>query len=172
MNVSSVFDVAYSREKAKRDAIEDREKQIFFNKCLRHINGEDAYHFLAQKAATILGCKKPNHGVYAVVNYYFDNLEYFDCSFEQWLTSDNGPIVRWGSDIRKLFPELAMISDSKFEIAKMAEKFYGVEIELDWEGEYMYSLEFNFKEINSKRVKMDEVQEIMKNIILEKLGGE
>ena len=172
MNVNDVFDVAYSRVKAEREAVEDRERQIFFNECLRHIDGEDAYHFLAQKAAVILGCQKPNEAVYAVVNYYFENVKHFDCSFEEWLRSDNGPIVRWGSDIRKLFPELAMISNDKFEIAKMATKFYGVKIELDWDGEYMYSLEFNFKEINPKRVKMDEVKEMMKDIILEKLGGE
>lgn len=172
MNVSDVFEVAYRREKKEREAIEERERNIFFNKCLRHINGEDAYHFLAQKAAIILGHKRPNQGVYEVVNYYFDNLEHFDCSFEEWLRGDNGPIVRWGNDIKDLFPELAIISDDKYEIAEMAKKFYDVEIEFDWEGEYMHSLEFNFKEINPKRVKMNEVKELMKNILLEKLGGE
>lgn len=169
MNVSDCFDVAIGRELAQKRAIEERERQIFFNKCLRHIDGEDAYAFLTQKAARLLGFSKPNPGVYVIVNYFFDNLEHFDCSFEEWLQADNGPLVRYG--LKGLFPELELISSNEHEIAKMAKEFYGISIETDWEGDYWYSLEFDFRELNSKRVKLDEVQEMVKSIILEKLEG-
>lgn len=169
MNVSDVIEVAWSRKKAKIQQDEDRERQIFFNKCLRNIDGADAYDFLTQKAARILGFKEPNPGVYVVVNYFFDNLEHFDCSFEEWLQADNGPLVRYG--LKGLFPELELISSNEYEIAKMAKEFYGISIETDWEGDFWYSLEFDFRELNSKRVKLDEVQEIVKSVILEKLKG-
>ena len=169
MNVNVCFDVAWSRKKAKRQEIEDRKNQIFFNKCLRHIDGQDAYHFLTQKAARSLGFSKPNPGVYKVVNYFFDNLEHFDCSFEEWLEADNGPLVRYG--LKGLFPELEFISNNEHEIAKMAKEFYGISLETDWESEYWCALEFDFRELNSKRVDIKEVQEMVKSIILEKLGG-
>ena len=143
----------------------------FFNRCLKEMNGKNAYEFLAKRASEILGLRGDvNECIYRIVDYYFENEEHFDCSFKEWLEADNGPIVRYG--IKGLFPELEFISKDKFEIAKLAKEFYNVELKFDWEGNYVYSLEFNFKELNPKRVDLDEVREIVKNIIFEKLRRE
>lgn len=168
MNVNDCWDVAFERACAENRKVEERERQIFLNKCLRQIKGEDAYEFLVHKAAKILGHGgEPNIGVYAIVNYYFDNEEYFDCSFEDWLKADNGPLVRYG--LKGLFPELEFVTDSQREIAKLAKEKYGVELTSNWEGKYFWSFEFNFKEINSKRVDLDKIKEELKNKILEEL---
>ena len=144
--------------------------KVFFERCLKEISGRDAYEFLAQKASEILGHSKPNECIYIIVEYYFENEEHFDCSFREWLRGDNGPIVRYG--IKGLFPELELVAKDKFEVAKLAKEFYDVELKFDWEGDFVYSLEFNFKEINPKRVKLDEVREVVKAAIFEKLREE
>ena len=166
MNVRDVFDVAVEREMAEDRAIEDRERQIFLNECLREIDGEDAYRYLTYKASKILNCSE-GEGVIAITNYYFENKKHFDCSFEEWLRADNGPLVRHG--IKGLFPEFEVLTSDKWEIAKLAKKHYGVEIEFEFDGYEMYSLEFDFKAINSKRVDMEKVKEQMKLIIKEML---
>ena len=168
MNVNDCFDVAFERKCTEDRKIEERERQIFLNKCLREIDGEDAYTFLVTKAARILGFRDDsNVGVCAITNYYFENKEHFDCSFEEWLRADNGPLVRYG--LKGLFPEFEIITDKKFEIAKLAEEKYGVKLESDWEGDYFWSFEFNFKEINSKRVNLEKIKKELKSKIMEEL---
>lgn len=161
------WDVYIDREIQKDRAERVREDQIFFNKCLREVDGRDAYDFLVFKASKILGCSK-GECAYAIVNYYFENQEHFDCSFVDWLRSDNGPIVK--SNIQALFPEFATITNNKYEIAKMVEEYYGIEIDFDCDGYNFYSLEFNFKELNAKRVDLDKIKEQMKDLILKELN--
>jgi len=160
-NLEETMQRHYDEEEAKR--------QKFLNKCLAVINNEDAYEYLCYKASKLLKCGVDN--CYRFVNYYFDNQEHFDCSFEEWLMAENGPLYR--SSIRGLFPEFEVITTNKYEIAKMAREYYGVDIkcEPEWEGYGVYSFEFNFKELNKKRIDMNEFKEEAKNLILEKLGG-
>ena len=163
------WDVYVDREIKKDREERAMEEQQFFNKCLREINGRDAYDFLCLKASRILGCGTDiPEPVYTIVNYYFDNQEHFDCSFTEWLSADNGPIVRY--DIKKLFPELALISQSKYEIAKLAKQYYNIDIKFDFDGFYYYSLEFNFKELNKIRIDIKSIEEKMKNLILSELN--
>ena len=166
MNVKDVFDVAVEREIAKDRAKERREEQIFLNKCLREIKGPDAYEYLIYKATKILNCSR-GEGVYHIVEYYFNNQEHFDCSFTEWLLADNGPIVR--RDIKGLFPEFELITSNKYEIAKLAKEKYGVEINFDFEGYEMHSLEFDFREINKKRANLSNIKERMAKLIMEEL---
>ena len=168
MNVEDIFDVAFERACAEDRRIEERERQIFLNKCLREISGDDALEFLLHKASKLLGCRGSlNEGVHVITEYYFDNQEHFDCSFEEWLTADNGPLVRHG--IKGLFPEFEFITDDKHEIAKLAKEKYGVELKFDWEGYYVYSLEFDFRKINSQRVDLESIKEELKAKIMEVL---
>lgn len=166
MNVRDVFDVAVERDIAESRAKEKREEQIFLNKCLREIKGPDAYEYLIHKAAKILNCSV-GEGVHTIVQYYFNNQEHFDCSFTEWLSANNGPIVRRG--IEGLFPEFEIITSSKYKIAKLAKEKYGVEIYFDFEGYEMYSLEFDFREINKKRANLSNIKERMAKLIMEEL---
>lgn len=162
------WDVYVDRKIQKDREERSRDRQIFLNKCLREIDGEDAFRILLLKASRILGCSDNiNEGVDVITSYYFDNQEHFDCSFTEWLKSDNGPIVRHG--IKGLFPEFEIITKDKYEIAKMAKEYYGIELHFDFDGYYVYSLEFSFKELNAKRVDMVRIKEEMKNLILSEL---
>ena len=163
------WDVFIDREIQKDREERARDRQIFLNKCLREIDGEDAFEFLLIKASRILGCgKEVNEGVDVITSYYFDNQEHFDCSFTEWLNAENGPIVRHG--IQGLFPEFEVITKDKYEIAKMAKEYYGIELHFDFDGYYVYALEFNFKELNKIRIDMKKVQEKTENLIRQELS--
>lgn len=164
MNVKDVMEVWIDRMKKEDEAKRQRENDIFFNACLREINGEDAYHYLIIKASKIMNTPK----IPLFVNYYFENKEHFDCSFEEWLVADNGPLYR--NSIRGLFPELEVITHDEYEIMKMANEYYGLDLHMDPCDEFIYAYEFNFKELNEKRVNMDEIKDEMKNLILQKLN--
>lgn len=161
MNGLMCIDVYMKRrenQRLERGLRDDKERE-FFNRCYREIRPEDAYDFLVLKASNILKTKM--RYCYRFVNYYFENKEHFDCSFEEWLSGHNGPLVR--SSIRGLFPEFELITDDKYEIAKMARDHYGIEIYHD--GEYddtVYSFEFDFRELNKKRVDLADINEKVK----------
>ena len=162
------WDIDIDKEIQKEEEKRARDRQIFLNKCLEEIDGEDAFEFLLIKASRILGCgREINEGVDVITSYYFDNQEHFDCSFTEWLLSDNGPIVR--ENIKSLFPELAIITQDKYEISQMVKQYYNIDIHWDCDGYYFYALEFNFKELNKIRIDMKSIKEKMKNLILSEL---
>lgn len=148
------------------DMIVDKERQLFLNKCLKEIDGEDALHALVYKATQILNCSR-GEAVIEIINYYINNQEHFDCNFHEWLLADNAPIVR--SSIKGLFPEFEFLTSNKYEIAKLVKEHYGIDIKFDFEGYEMYSFEFNWKELNAKRLDLDKIKEEMKAKILEAL---
>lgn len=145
---------------------EERKFQEFCNRCLREIDGRDAYDYLVYKCSKIL--RAPRGQCYRFVNYYFDNPEEFDCSFEEWLESDNGPLFR--DSIKGLFPEFEAITNDKFEIAKLVRDNYGIEIYHDREyDDYVYSFEFSFKELNSVRINYKNIKDEVVKIIMQEL---
>lgn len=162
------WDVYIDREIQKDREVRDMERQKFLNKFLREIKAEDAYRIVCVKASRMLGCGTSiPEPVYDIVNYYFDNQEHFDCSFMEWLSSDNGPIVR--KNIKSLFPEFAIITQDEYEISQMVKQYYNIDIYWDHDGYYFYSLEFSFKELNKIRIDMKSIKEKMKNLILSEL---
>ena len=173
MNWNDCIDIDILMQRKKNIRLErggnedDRKEQIFFNRCLREVDGRDAYDYLTFKASKLLDCSMSQ--AYRFTNYYFENKEHFDCSFEDWLLADNGPLYR--SSIYGLFPEFEAITKDEYEIAKMAREYYGIEIYHvpEWEGYGVYSMEFNFKELNAKRVDMKVVKETVKDLILKEL---
>ena len=172
MNLKDICDIDIymtrrENERLERSSKEDREEQIFFNKCLREIDGRDAYDYLNYKASKLLDCDVSQ--AYRFTTYYFENKEHFDCSFEEWLLADNGPLYR--SRIDGLFPEFEAITKDKYEIAKMAREYYGIEIYHvpEWDGYGVYAMEFNFKELNQKRVDMNTIKKTIKELVLKEL---
>ena len=160
------FDKELDEMMEQERAQEAKEAEIFYGKCLKAMTGRDAFDWWVHKATKLLKCSH-GEGAYVITDYYFDNMEHFDCSFEEWLLSDNGPIVRHG--IKGLFPEFEVITSDKYEIAKLAEEKYGVKLEFDFDGYEVWCLEFNFKEINEKRVDMEKIHDTLKKLVMEEL---
>ena len=170
MNLKDYFDVWIDRKHAEHRQKDARREQVFFNRCLREMDGRDAYDYLTIVASKILNCEPRE--CYRFVNYYFENQEHFDCSFTEWLWADNGPLCR--SSIFGLFPEFEILTKDGFEIAEMARKFYGIEIyhldEFDgYDNGPVYAMEFSFKELNEKRVDLDKIKETVKAMIIEEV---
>ena len=163
MNINGLeyIDIMMKRrenQRLERGLRDDKERE-FFNRCYREIKPEDAYDFLVLKASKLLDTKM--RYCYRFVNYFFDNQEHFDCSFTEGLTGHNGPLVR--SSIYGLFPEFELITNDKYEIAEMAREHYGIEIyHSDEYDDTVYSFEFDFRELNKKRVNLVEINEKVK----------
>lgn len=144
----------------------EREQQAFFKKCHDKIDsGELIYHLLG------LGlCERfkldlrydgePPYVVWALVNYYVDEV---DENWIDWLSNDNAPLIRPISQLKKIFPELAAITDDGEKIIDLANKLYGLEIQTDYDccsgySKYFYAYSFNFNSF--KPLPIDEIKAI------------
>lgn len=139
------FNVVVSRKQKERDLERERENNIFFNKCLRAIKGEDAYQYFCSKTADILDIGKHYtwcDPVYAIVNHFFDNDMYKEMSLEDWLYSDDGPVIFSLFDMKKIFPEFALVCRSEHEIVDAANEKYNLSLEI--RENYVWSLSFNW----------------------------
>ena len=139
------FDVYLDREEKKMDLETERENNIFFNKCLRAINGEDAYRYFCNKTAEILDVERHYSWcgpVYAIVNYFFDNDMYREMSLEDWLYSDDGPVIFSLFDMKKIFPEFALVCINEHKIVETANEKYNLSLEID--EDYVWSLSFDW----------------------------
>ena len=167
VNAMDIFEVRSSRIKAEYEAKRKRKDDILFNKCLREIKNVDAYRYLVHITGKTLDCK---YGAELIVMHFMNHRDEYDCSFIDWLYADDGPICKYS--IKGLFPELEVLSDDEYTIMKMANEYYDLDIHMDPCDDFIYAFEFNFKEINKKRVNVNDVKEKMKKIIKEQLGGE
>lgn len=82
--------------------------------------------------------------VYELIKYYVNNV---DMNLMDWLYSDNAPFLVPTHKIGDYFPEFKGIAESDYEIVKLANKVYGVDLLLDYDcctGGYVYAYEFNF----------------------------
>lgn len=88
---------------------------------------------------------------YEILNYYIEEV---DEDFEAWLYSDDAPLVRPVSDLRRIFPELVLHNDiSDKEIIDLVNKVYDIDLKLDYGYIYSYSFNFNsFKPIPAQEI--------------------
>lgn len=88
---------------------------------------------------------------YEILNYYIEEV---DEDFEAWLYSDNAPLVRPVSELRRIFPELILHNDiSDKEIIDLVNKVYDIDLKLDYGYIYSYSFNFNaFKPIPAQEI--------------------
>lgn len=167
VNAMDVYEVRCSRIDAEYEAKRKRENDILFNKCLREIKNVDAYKYLVHIAGKTLDCK---YGAELMVMYFMDHRDEYDCSFIDWLYADNGPICKYS--IKGLFPELEVISNDEYEIMQMANEYYDLDLRMDPCDDFIYAFEFDFREINKKRVNVDDIKKKMGEVIKKQLKGE
>lgn len=162
----------YLEEKREKERIE---RKKFFDKCASKItDGKFIYHLLGlalcERFKLDLNYNgEPPNVVWNIVNYYVDeiNEDYVD-----WLVRDDAPIIRPISDLKRIFPEIALIKNNENEIIELANRLYGLEIKTDCSGystSYFYAYKFDFNSFVP--LPIDEIKSIKKEIeILTKYG--
>lgn len=82
--------------------------------------------------------------VYELIKHYMENV---DMKLMDWLYSDKAPLLVPTHKIGKVFPEFKGIAKNDFEIVKLANKVYNLDLQVDYDcctGGYVYALEFDF----------------------------
>lgn len=98
---------------------------------------------------------------YEILDYYIEEI---DEDFEAWLYSDDAPLIRPVSDLRKIFPELILYNYmTDKEIIVLANKIYNVDLKL-YNGDYIYSYSFNFNSFEP--ISAQEVHKIKEEIAI------
>ena len=149
-------------EKAMEERRRQREEELqrFFDKCASKINdGRQIYHLLALRL-----CERFHIDyTFEIPIVVFDLLDYYveevDEDFEGWINKEDAPLIREASQLLRIFPEIACITENHYRIVEIANKIYGLDLRLCKEefGEgyvYSYSFDFNsFKPIDMNRIK-------------------
>lgn len=139
------LDVQLERDMEAYRQEEEIEKNKFFSKCLRAISGRDAYKYFCSKVAETMDIKEHYDWcdpVFIIVNYFFDNDMYKEMSLDDWLLSDNGPVIFSLFDMKKIFPEFKLICKNEHEIVHTANQKYSVDLKII--DSYVYSLSFDW----------------------------
>lgn len=92
-----------------------------------------------------------------IAKHYVDSDD-IDLGFEEWLYSEDAPLLMRLSSIGKVFPELKEIAKNDRHIVKLANELYGLELKVDDCGytRFVYAYRFNFNSftpLDLKRVK-------------------
>ena len=150
--------------KRKREE-EEKERLAFLDRCANKVkdNSDLIYRLLALGLCSRFNLKldyngEPPYVVYGILNYFVDNV---DIEWDEWLYSDDAPLIRPIDELKKVFPELASITSNNEEIVELANKLYELEIETDYDccsgySKYFYANSFNFNDftpINVSEIK-------------------
>lgn len=167
-----------SLEEEMRKWEEEREKErlAFLKKCHEKITDDSTVYLgLSYIIANRFRISESYHGsgfhdvVYDILNYYVDNV---DEDFMKWLHKDDGPFVKTPKQILKIFPEFSCITDSAFEIMKIANQMYGLDMKYDsndYHGTYIYAYSFDYNSFTP--VDIEAVKSLKDEIkVLEKHG--
>jgi hypothetical protein len=104
-------------------------------------------------------------GVWAILNHYIENV---DEDFQTWIDKEDAPMIRPVSQLRKIFPEFKYIKED-WKLIETANKIYGLDMELDHEEEYFFSLSFDFNSFTP--INVDGIHELKEEIkVLQKYG--
>lgn len=141
-------------------------RQKFLEKCLSKItDGELAYDLLKLKLCERFDIDTDVHPpevIYIVLNHFVENV---DEPFMEWLTKDDAPLIRPVSHLKTIFPELTVITENKYKLVELANKIYGLDLEVSEEymgSDYIYSLSFDFNSFTPLPV--DDVVELAREI--------
>ena len=152
----------YLRQKREE---EEKERLAFLDRCANKVkdNSDLIYRLLALGLCSRFNLKldyngEPPYVVYGILNYFVDNV---DIEWDEWLYSDDAPLIRPIDELKKVFPELASITSNNEEIVELANKLYELEIETDYDccsgySKYFYANSFNFNDftpINVSEIK-------------------
>lgn len=141
-------------------------RQKFFDKCLSKIdNGELAYDLLRLKLCKRFDIDTDFHipeVIYIVLNHFVENVEE---PFGKWISKDDAPLIRPASELKTIFPELKAITNNNHKIVELANKIYGLDLEIsnDFMGDkYVYSLSFDFNSFTP--LPIDEIVKLIREI--------
>lgn len=152
----------YLRQKREE---EEKERLAFLDRCANKVkdNSDLIYRLLALGLCSRFNLKldyngEPPYVVYGILNYFVDNV---DIEWDEWLYSDDAPLIRPIDELKKVFPELASITSDNEEIVKLANKLYNLDIKTDYDcfydcSKYFYANSFNFNDftpINVSEIK-------------------
>lgn len=155
---------------------EEKERLAFLDKCANKVKDDSdlIYRLLALGLCSRFNLElnyngEPPYVVYGILNYFVDNV---DMGWDDWLYSDDAPLIRPINELKKVFPELALIYDNEEDIVKLANKLYDLDIKTDYDsiyeyGKYFYANSFNFNSftpINVSEIKKlkDEKETLIK----------
>lgn len=154
------------RAMQKYREIEEQKHLAIIDKCASKITDNDLiYRMCALKIMQRFELQLRWDGeapyiCYEILNYYIEEV---DEDFEAWLYSDNAPLVRPLSHLRRIFPELILHNDiTDREIIDLVNKVYGIDLRLD--DDYIYSYSFNFNAF--KPIPAQEVHKIKEEIAI------
>lgn len=161
MNARDIFDVYVNRKEEERRVRRERETQVFFNKCLRAIDGEMAYKHFCDVVDRTLGMDSYHSSSFILVNYFFENDLYLEMSITDWLSRDDGPLMKSRYKAEKMFPEFAIISKDPEDIIEMANKVYGLDLEWDddFDADFFFSYSFDWNSFEP--IDLDEVRNVV-----------
>lgn len=167
MNVEDILEIHLERNDKKRAVERERKEQVFFNKCLRAIDGKMAYRYFCDVVDRTLGMDSYYSSSFILVNYFFENDLYLEMSITDWLSRDDGPIMKSKYEAGKMFPEFALISDNPKDIIEMANKVYGLDLKWsdDYECDYFFSYSFDWNSFEP--IDLDKVKKIVSEKIEE-----
>lgn len=129
-------------------------------------DGELLFELLTMKVAQRFGMLHDSFEYspcFKIVNHYINND--VTLGFSEWLYSDKAPFVCPTHMIGRYFPEFKRLGKSDYQVVKLANKVYGLDLKLDDCGftSYVYAYELDldsFTPINFKEVQALK-QEIM-----------
>lgn len=143
----------------------------FMQTCADKIrNGELIYRAMALFIAQRFNVKIPTYGdvdagVYYILNHYVEEV---DEDLETWLNKDDGPMIRPVKDLKRIFHEFKFIEDD-YKLVRTVNEIYGLDLEIDENGEYFYTLSFDFNSFTP--IDVNGVHEIKRDIeVLKKYG--
>ena len=91
-----------------------------------------------------------------MVEHFVENV---DETFDEWVNRNDAPFIRPIFDAKKIFPEFKDIAKDNYEIIKLANKIYNLDLDYDWVDEdYMYSFSFDFNSFTPLNI--DEVRKL------------
>ena len=160
------MDIDEYMESIRKEREEKRQK--FLNTAVEKMdNGELCYH-----AFVLLICERFNlkkrYGyvpdvAHVLAEHFINNV---DEPFNKWVYKNDAPFVRPLKDSREIFHEFAFL-ENDWEILELANKVYGLDLQVDCEEEYMFSLSFDFNSFTP--INIDGIKELKQEIkILEK----
>lgn len=122
-------------------------------------DGELLFELLTMKVAQRFGLLYDRYEYspcYEIVNHYVNSD--VTLGFSEWLYSDNAPFVCPIHKIGRYFPEFKKLGKSNYDVVKLVNKVYGLDLKVDDYGYvsyvYTYSLDLDsFVPIDMEKVK-------------------
>ena len=152
---------------------EEKRKQ-FLQKGLDKMTGELAYQSFALLICNRFELDRRYHGICGLPDVAYIFAEHFikevDEPFTEWINKNDAPFIRPLKEARKIFHEFDFLKDN-VEIVELANKLYGLDLEVDYEEEYMYTFSLDFNSFTP--VDITGLKELKEEIrVLEKHGVE